>query len=75
MDLSAMHVANALVGNDFNEAVLEMCFPASVLLFKKPALVALSGANFNAELNGNPIPINQTIAIAAGSELKFRKIE
>lgn len=75
MDLSAMYVANALVGNEFNETVLELCFPASVLVFKKPTLIALSGANFNAELNGIPIPINQTIAVATGSELKFTKIE
>lgn len=75
MDLTAMHVANALVGNEFNEVVLELCFPASVLVFKKPALIALSGANFCAELNGTALPINQAIAVTAGSELKFTKIE
>lgn len=75
MDLIAMHVANALVGNEMNEAVLELCFPASAFLFKKPALIALSGANFNAELNGKPAPINQSISIPEGSELKFTKFE
>jgi len=73
MDLAAMQVANALVGNDLNEGVLELCFPASILLFKKPALIALSGADFSAEINGNPIAINQSIAVLAGSELKFSK--
>lgn len=75
MDLIAMRVANALVGNDLNEAVLELYFPASTLLFKNSGLIALSGANFAAELNGTRVPINQTIAVAAGSELKFKKIE
>jgi antagonist of KipI len=75
MDLIAMNVANALVGNELNEAVLELCFPASVLLFKKPALIALGGANFNAELNGKAIPVNQSVAVPAGSELKFTKVE
>lgn len=75
MDLIAMNVANALVGNEMNEAVLELCFPSSTLLFNKPALIALSGANFNAELNGKPAPINQSISIPAGSELKFTRIE
>src|SRR6185436_10460008 len=69
MDLIAMHVANALVGNEMNEAVLELCFPAATLLFNKPTLIALSGANFNAELNGKPAPIHQSISIPAGSEL------
>jgi antagonist of KipI len=75
MDLNAMRVANALVGNELNEGVLELCFPASVLVFKKPALIALSGANFCAELNGSPVTINQTIAVQERNELKFTKIE
>jgi antagonist of KipI len=75
MDLIAMHVANALVGNEMNEAVLELCFPASVLLFRKPALMALSGANFHALLNDKPIPVNQSVYVPAGSELTFTKIE
>src|SRR5688572_19363163 len=75
MDLVAMNVTNALVGNELNEAVLELCFPPSVLHFKKPALIALSGANFNAELNGQPVPINQSIAVPASSELKFTRVE
>jgi antagonist of KipI len=74
MDLVAMHVANALVRNELNEAVLELCFPASVLLFKKTALIAISGANFCAELNGNPCPVNQSITVSAGTELKFTKV-
>lgn len=74
MDLVAMHVANALAGNELNVAVLELCFPASILLFKKPALIALSGANFNAELNGNPVPLNRSITVSAGTELKFTKV-
>ncbi len=73
MDLIAMNVANALAGNDFHEPVLELCFPASTLLCKKPSLIALSGANFTGEINGTPIPINKTIAVPAGSELNFKK--
>jgi antagonist of KipI len=74
MDLVAMKVANALVGNDLNEAVLELYFPASTFVFKKSTLIALSGADFTAELNGKPIPINQSLIIPAGSELRFKKI-
>jgi antagonist of KipI len=75
MDLNAMKVANALVRNDLNEAVLELCFPASTLVIKKSVLIALSGANFTAEINGASIPINQTVAVPAGSEIKFKKAE
>jgi antagonist of KipI len=75
MDLAAMQVANALVGNDLHEAVVELCFPSSTFAFRKPALIALSGANFNAEINGVRVPINQVIAVPANSELKFQKTE
>lgn len=73
MDLNAMKVANALVGNELNEAVIEMSFPASTFHFNKPALIALSGAHFSVRLNGKNIPLNQPICVASGSELKFTK--
>src|SRR5690606_23278802 len=74
MDLNAMKIANALVGNNLNEAVIEMSFPASTFRFNKPALIAVSGADFTAKLNGQHIPLNQPVRVASGSELKFTKV-
>lgn len=74
MDLNAMKVANTLVGNELHEAVIEMSFPASTFRFNKPALIALSGADFSAKLNGNSIPLHQPVRVASGSELKFTKV-
>lgn len=74
MDLNAMKVANAVVGNELHEAVIEMSFPASTFRFNKPALIALSGADFSAKLNGNSIPLHQPVRVASGSELKFTKV-
>ena len=37
-------------------------------------MIALSGANFYAELNGRPVPVNQSITVSAGTELKFTKV-
>ncbi len=73
MDKTAMHFANALVGNVHNEAVIEMCFPAATFVFNKECLIALSGADFGATVNGKPIQINHPIAIPRESELKFAK--
>jgi antagonist of KipI len=74
MDLNALHIANALVGNELNEAVIEFKFPASTLLFHKSTIIALSGADFKARLNGQSIPINQPVLIPKNSELKFSGI-
>jgi len=51
MDLNAMRIANAIVGNDANEAVLELTFPTAQFLFRSSALISLSGANFSATLD------------------------
>jgi antagonist of KipI len=74
MDVTAMNVANALVGNKLNEAVIEMRFPASTLYFNKPAVIALSGADFSAKLNGKSIPVNHPVFVGSKSELKFTRL-
>lgn len=74
MDSVAMHIANTLIGNTVQEPVLEMHFPAPVLLFEEDALIAISGADFDARLNRDlPIPINRCIAIKAGTQLSFQQ--
>lgn len=42
--------------------------------FTKPALIALSGADFSAKLNGKNIPLHQPVRVASGSELKFTRV-
>jgi len=74
MDLNAMRIANALVGNEQNQAVVELNFPASSFYFHTSSLIALSGADFSAKLNGKGIPINQPVLVPAKSELKFLRI-
>ena len=71
MDGIAMGIANALVGNSANATVLEMVFPAATLLFEADCLIALSGADFGATIEGQPIPINQPVVVNANSQLTF----
>lgn len=73
MDVIAESLANILVGNECKEAVIEMHFPAPVIYFEKAAVIALSGADFSASINGTDVPINTTIIVAAKSELSFRR--
>lgn len=74
MDLSAMRIANTIIGNDEGEAVLELTFPTSQFVFKSSAVIALTGADFNATLNKKPLKLNAAIFVPAGSELKFGKV-
>jgi len=73
MDKYAMQVANALVGNRPNEAVIEMHFPSSAFLFGYPALIAISGADFSATINGDPVPHLHPVWVNKNDVLQFHK--
>ena len=74
MDRFAAQLANMLVGNDIHKAVIELHFPASVFVFQQAALIALSGGNFSASINGEKIPSLHPILINKGAVLQFHKI-
>ncbi len=73
MDRYALQVANALVGNDLHEAVLELHFPSSVILFTRPLLIAITGADFSPSINGEPVPLNQCIVVNKNDALQFHR--
>lgn len=73
MDPCAASIANFLVGNSSQHAALELHFPASEFIVEKPCLLALSGADFRATINGSPFPINQTLVAGKGCIIKFHK--
>jgi antagonist of KipI len=73
MDLTAMKIANALVGNEPGEPVIEMHFPAAEILFEEAALIALTGADFTATINGEAAHVLQPAYVQKGSLLRFNK--
>jgi len=73
MDSYALQVANALTGNDPHEAVIELHFPAAVFRFDEPALIALSGADFDAAVDDIQMPVNKSLLVPRGAILSFNK--
>ena len=71
VDRYAAQVANALSGNDPGLAVLEMHFPAGEIVFERPALISLTGADFAPHIDGTPAPCWRTIFVAQNSTLSF----
>lgn len=51
MDLDAANVANLLVGNDLNAAVLESCLQGPTLTFTQSIHFAVTGAEASFQLN------------------------
>jgi len=75
IDKVSARVANILVGNSSNEAVIEIHFPASAFFFEKPALIAIAGADFSASINGEPVPHLHPILLNKFSILQFQGVE
>jgi len=71
MDHVAAQVANFLAGNDGKVSVIEIHFPAPLVLFEEDAMIALSGADFGATINDQEIPHNATMLIKKFSVLQF----
>jgi antagonist of KipI len=73
MDLLAAQTANLLVGNDMNEGVIELFFPAFEIFFEENALIAVYGADFSPTVNGEKINNGQPVMIKENSVLQFTK--
>jgi antagonist of KipI len=75
MDKYAAAIANILVGNDRGEPVIEMHFPAASILFEESAMIALSGADFDASINGIKVPINHAVIVNENATLQFNSLK
>lgn len=75
MDLFSAQVVNMLVGNEANEAVIEMHFPAAAYLFQQETIIAVGGADFVPCINGEEIPLWHPVVISRNSILQFQNIK
>ena len=73
MDAFASQVANALVGNAVDAAVLEMHFPAPYILFHRNTLISVTGAEFSPTIHGEEIPPWKPVIVNAGRVLTFSR--
>jgi len=75
MDSWSYRLANVLVGNEPGEAGLECQYMGPTLRFKRDGLIAVTGADMLPKLDGEPIPMWESIAVRVGQtiELSFAK--
>ncbi len=74
MDHLALRYANRLAGNDEGVAALELTLVGPTLKFNVAAVIALTGANMQADLDGQPLSMWQSCSVQAGSVLKLGSI-
>jgi antagonist of KipI len=75
MDKKAVRLINILLGNNEDEAVLEMHFPAPKILFEQDAVIALGGANFAAQIDDERIQNWRPYFVRKGQILSFPRKE
>jgi antagonist of KipI len=73
MDRSSFRILNILLGNDENEAAIELHFPAGEIVFGSECTFAVTGANFDLHLDGVAIASWKTHRAEVGSVLGFAK--
>ena len=71
MDMYMSNLANELVGNTTEKAVLEMTMVGPVLEFQEPTMIAITGAGFTPTVNNIEVPLHTRISILQGDIIKF----
>lgn len=74
MDDQSFRLGNRLLGNPEGTAGLEIIVTGPTLLFNAPARICLTGADFQATLDGTPVPRGTPVDIAAGQTLALGKL-
>jgi urea carboxylase len=71
MDSLAFRIANRLVHNSVDAAAIEMTTIGGRIRFDAHTIIALTGADMDAKLEGNPVPYWQAIEVSANSVLRL----
>ena len=71
MDQQAAAIANILVGNEDNEAVLEVTMLGPRIEFQEANCIAVTGGDLTPQLDGKSFPMNRAVAVQKGQVLSF----
>lgn len=71
MDVRSFKIANLLLDNPENEAVLEFTLIGPTLEFTSATIIAITGGDFQPKINGEPAPMYTAIYMNKGDILQF----
>lgn len=74
MDNLSHRLGNAILGNGPDAVSMEFTAEGPTLLFERAVRACLSGADFGANLDGEPLALNQAFDIAPGQTLKLGRV-
>ncbi len=73
-DAFGLRIANRLVGNTDDAGALEMTAEGARLRFEDEMCIAFSGGTLAPLLDGEPLPMHQTVTVKAGAELDCGRV-
>jgi len=73
MDRNSAELANQIVGNKSAEPVIEITLHAPEIELTGNCIVAITGADLSAKINGESIDLNKAISAQSGDTLTFGK--
>ncbi|WP_077325394.1 5-oxoprolinase subunit C family protein [Virgibacillus siamensis] len=74
MDVDSTRLANLLVDNESDAAVLEMTITGPTIEFQEDALIAICGGDMSPEINDKPVQMNKAVWVKKASTLKFKSV-
>ena len=75
MDENSAKIANQILRNLTSSALLELTMTGCSLEFKKDTIIAVTGSDMNAKLNGSSIQMYNKIDVKKGDLLSFGRFE
>jgi len=75
MDRLSACMSNSILGNDKNDAVLEITMTGPKLQFLSDTFISISGADISPKLNENSIKFNKAIKVNNGDIVSFGKLK
>ena len=71
MDRGSLRLANRLLGNEENAAALELTLFGGSFEIEGEGRIALTGADMQAKINGQSVPMNEAVAVRDGDKLEL----
>ncbi len=73
MDEMAARIANVLIGNAENDALLEITIIGPTIQFEHSCVIAICGADLSATIDHQPFPLWRPVYVKEGAILRFRR--
>lgn len=73
MDSYSLRIANLLVGNNENEACIEISMLGTVLQFDEDCIIAITGGDLQALIDSKSVSLWRPLFVSKGSILKFKR--